>query len=44
MAIGAGLAMTTAGYVAGQLGASFTRNTRKVSRQPSKVGYRSAPA
>ena len=41
MAIGAGLAMTTAGYVTGQLGASFTR---KVSRQPSEVGFRSAPA
>jgi hypothetical protein len=41
MAVGAGLALTTAGYVTGQLGASFTR---RVSRQPSEVGYRPAPA
>jgi F0F1-type ATP synthase membrane subunit c/vacuolar-type H+-ATPase subunit K len=41
IAIGAGLAMTTAGYVTGQLSASFTR---KLSPQPSKVGYRSASA
>lgn len=41
LAIGAGLAMTTAGYVTGQLSASLTR---KVSLQPSKVRYRSASA